>query len=86
MNLTTTQDDVTRAEMRDECYIARRAIRSGHADKWLRDWERKLRTPIPERVARVHRLAQVLPPLLSQHCVAEAETRAIEQVIKEWDK
>lgn len=82
MNLTTTQAEATRVEMRDECYVARRAIRSANPAKWLRDWEHK-RKPDAVRAARVHRLVHVLPPLLSQHCIAEAEHRAIEQVIDE---
>lgn len=82
MNLTTTQAEVTRVEMRDECYVARRAIRSTNPVQWLRDWERK-RQPEAVRAARVRRLVVVLEPLLLQHCIAEAEARAIEQVINE---
>lgn len=67
--------------MRQECYVARRAIRNDNP-KWLAQWARTKRAPI-EQVQRIERLMALLRPLLLQECVAQAEALAIEQYLKE---
>lgn len=63
-------------ELRDSAYAARRALRSGDVDGYLRR-NKKWNT------AHVRRLAQIIEPLLRTQCVAAAESLAIETLIKE---
>lgn len=63
-------------QLRAEAYAARRAIRSGDVDGYLRR-HKKLNTP------RVRRFVVVIAPLLAMHCIAKADTLAIEIIIKE---
>lgn len=61
---------------RPAAYAARRAIRSGDVAAYLRRY-RKHDTPA------VRRLAVIIEPLLTVHCIAKAEDLAIETYLKE---
>lgn len=68
--------------MRQAAYRARCALRSTRGvDGYLR-CTLPGATPV-EYVALVRAFVRVLPPLLSAHCIAEAERLAIEQLQKE---
>lgn len=57
-------------------YAARRAIRTGSVDGYLRR-NKKWDTPT------VRRLAEIIDPMLTVHCIAKAEQLAIDQLLKE---
>jgi hypothetical protein len=61
---------------RDEAYHARKIIR---ANRTGATYKRLMRTA----TSRVLRLVEILPPLLSLHCIAQAETLAIETLNNE---
>jgi hypothetical protein len=63
-------------QLRDSAYAARRALRHGDVNAYLRR-NRKVDTPT------VRRLAQIIEPLLLIHCTAQAEALAIETYLKE---
>ncbi len=69
-------------ELRQEAYVARRAIRSGDAHAWLVRYERTTKRP----AERIQRLAELLAPLLLLHCVAKAEVIAIDELARELRK
>lgn len=76
-----TPDMELTLQLRQECYVARRAIRNTNP-KWLAQWVRTKRAPV-EQAQRIERLVELLRPLLLQECVAKAESLAIEQYLKE---
>lgn len=67
----TTPDILTH---RAAAYAARRAIRNGDPEAYIRT--RKIMNK-----ALVRQYVQVLPPLLAAHCIAKAETLAMDQII-----
>jgi hypothetical protein len=66
-------------DLRPATYAARRALRSGNVDGYLR---RNKRVDTPT----VRRLCVIIEPLLTVHCIAKAETLAIETYLKEQTK
>lgn len=70
---------MTNHELHMAAYAARRAIRSGNVDGYLRR-NKHVDTPA------VRRLCVIIEPLLTMHCIAQAETLAIETYLKEQAK